>query len=125
MSDPDGYVVYVIDKDDPEPEGCYFVRSAFPRCGNLNGREAVMGEVLTMIQLCNTLCAGRCVKIDTDTALLGTDWLPTDGFAGFHSCNGYYCTGCCYGLTMTCLLAMWDYVMSHNIGDNRYTLPED
>lgn len=124
--DDNSPVYYAFDKFD-EVDGLivgdgHIIKTGFRRDGNLNGNEAVRGEVLTMLQL----DAQQVVKIDADTLLVDDEWIEEGCDVGFHSANGYYWTGCCYALTRQTLAAIHEYLSVHTMGrHNGYTLPED
>lgn len=127
--DPDATVVYAIDKEDEIPRkiprGAVIIRTDFARRGNLNGAECVRGMLMTMGELYERYHYDRLVKIDADTACLMTDWTGIGQFVGYHSSNGYYCSGCCYSLTINAIWRMLDYVFRHDLGDDDYVMPED
>lgn len=74
-------------------------RTTFPRGGNLRGWPCVLGMLETMSSLCEEAQQPGCLKIDSDTLILGLDWLNTDApLCGFMAGRNAYAMGMCYWL---------------------------
>lgn len=123
-------VVYVWDKSKDEapprlPKGAISIPSDFERAGNLNGKTCIENMINCYIRL-SEMGVERIVKTDVDTILTALDWVELGDAVGFHCCNGYHFTGCCYSLAASTIMGIYEYLKKHDIQPrDGYTLPED
>lgn len=68
-------VTLAVDKADPKlvVDGCEVVRTSFPRNGNLNGMETVIGQLETLRQASDG--SHFVLKVDSDSMVFATTWL--------------------------------------------------
>lgn len=73
LSDPRGKIAVFDDGHDPlpKPPPCdFYEKTFFDRRGNLNGRECIMGEVLSFAKATRIFGAQQVAKVDCDTLLV-------------------------------------------------------
>jgi hypothetical protein len=78
--------------------------TAFPRGGHLTGWSCVLGMLDCMRLACDELQEPGCVKIDSDTLVLGLDWLSEEApLCGFVSGRNAYAVGMAYWIRRGCI----------------------
>jgi len=104
--DPSATLVAAVDEADrdmPLPSGVHRLATNFDRGGNLNGLACCTGIVATCLHLA-TLTGSPVCKIDSDTILLGDDWLSpmiagNYDYIGYEGCIPLCASGLCYAIT--------------------------
>lgn len=93
------------------PKNCHYSQTSFKRCGNLNGRECVEGELFCMMEAAKKSGAHVIVKVDSDVIINSLEWIENLDFMGshigFHIGEGKtHISGCTYSLPSWSILPM-------------------
>ncbi len=125
--------IYVFDDANapisPEhrPDGIFYRATTFPRHGNLNGKDCILGMLAAMRSIPGT---APVVKIDADTLLMNTapiraafdlDAVHAGGVACFAP---FTLSGCCYWVDRTALAVAYDLIAADD-QPTRDQWPED
>jgi hypothetical protein len=102
----DALVAVIDDANHPLSTDCLqlvdpdiYRRSTFPRGGNLRGWPCVFGMLEAMASVCAQAEQPGCLKVDSDTLILGLNWLNKDApLCGFMTGRHAYAMGMCYWL---------------------------
>lgn len=109
------YMVFVVDDaanpwqtPPPHSPGVTYMKTAFPRGGNLNGRACVEGMVETMATVALALRLDEIIKLDSDTILLNPSFVHGSGYVGSSErvVEATYGYGSCYGMNRATALAV-------------------
>lgn len=110
-AEPNADVYYVFESGEHAqgPVGSKVVSCEFSHNGNLIGLEAHYGMLQVMRQLSEA--NGKCdvIKIDSDCYFIG-DYPKGFDLIGTAPGHGYYCKGCCYKISYSCICKAIEYL---------------
>ena len=114
----DTFDVFVIDDEKSPllnvPNGVYYQRSTFERCGNLNGIACVCGMLKVYEEIASKGYDWIC-KVDCDTYINDVDWFASLNVEDYANAGMYnhlsFAHGCFYALTqkgINAIRRLWD-----------------